>query len=85
MNIVHPFREGNGKSIRIWLDLILKNKLNKVMDWDKINKEDYLLAMERSPIKEVEIKTLIKSALNDKIKNCSYYYERYNLYLVEDL
>lgn len=94
MNIVHPFREGNGRSTRIWLDLILKKELKKVVDWNKITKEDYLLAMERSPIKDVEIKTLIKEALTDKIRSRgiytkgidhSYNYEGYNLYLTEDL
>lgn len=94
MNIAHPFREGNGRSARIWLDLILKKELKKVVDWNKIDKEDYLLAMERSPIKNVEIMTLIKNALTDKIEDRgvyikgidhSYYYEGYNLYLTKDL
>ena len=67
MNVAHPFREGNGRSTRIWLDMILKNNLNKVVDWSKINKEDYLLAMERSPIKDIEIKLLIENALTDRI------------------
>ena len=67
MNIIHPFREGNGRSTRIWLDLILKKELGLVVDWSKVNKEDYLLAMERSPIKDVEIKELLKKALTDKI------------------
>lgn len=94
MNIAHPFREGNGRSVRIWLDLILKKEIKKVIDWNLIDKENYLLAMERSPIKDIEIKTLIKRALTDKIDdrgvymkgiNRSYHYEGYNLYLVEDL
>ncbi|MEG1305730.1 MAG: Fic family protein [Bacilli bacterium] len=94
MNVTHPFREGNGRSMRIWLDLILKKQLNKVIDWNKIDKEDYLLAMERSPIKDTEIKTLIKSALIDdnndrgiymKGIDHSYYYEGYNTYLTQNL
>lgn len=94
MNIVHPFREGNGRSTRIWLDLILKKELKYVVDWNKIDKEDYLLAMERSPIRDIEIKELIKKALTDKIDDRgvymkgidhSYYYEGYNAYLTEDL
>ena len=66
MNIAHPFREGNGRSTRIWLDHILKNEIGKVIDWSKVDKEDYLLAMERSPIKDVEIKVLLKCALTDE-------------------
>lgn len=94
MNIAHPFREGNGRSARIWLDLIFKHELNQVIDWSKINKEDYLLAMERSPIKDIEIKHLLKAALcNDtnarevyiKGIDCSYDYEGYSLYKVGDL
>lgn len=94
MNIAHPFREGNGRSTRIWLDLILKKELGMVVDWSKVDKEDYLLAMERSPIKDVEIKVLLKSALTDKINDrevymkgidASYYYEGYNIYKAEDL
>ena len=94
MNIAHPFREGNGRSTRIWLDMILKKELGKVIDWSKINKEDYLLAMERSPIKDIEIKFLLKEALTDKINNrevymkgidASYNYEGYNVYKTEDL
>ena len=94
MNIAHPFREGNGRSTRIWLDMILKKELGKVIDWSKINKEDYLLAMERSPIKDIEIKFLLKEALTDKINNrevymkgidASYNYEGYNVYKAEDL
>lgn len=94
MNIAHPFREGNGRSTRIWLDLILKKELNKVVDWSKINKEDYLLAMERSPIKDTEIKILLENALTDKINDrqvfmkgidASYSYERYYAYKIEEL
>lgn len=73
MNIAHPFREGNGRSTRIWLDLILKTELNLVVDWNKIDKEDYLLAMERSPIKDIEIKHLIKNVLTDKINDREVY------------
>ena len=91
MNIAHPFREGNGRSTRIWLDCILKRELKQVIDWDKVDKEDYLLAMERSPVKDIEIKFLLKSALTDKINehdrtvymkgiDASYYYEGYNTY-----
>ena len=89
MNIVHPFREGNGRSTRIWLDLILKKELKLVIDWSKINKEDYLLAMERSPIKDVEIKELLKKALTNKINDrevymkgidASYHYVGYTTY-----
>ena len=69
MNIAHPFREGNGRSTRIWLDMILKNRIGKVIDWSKIDKEEYLLAMERSPIKDTEITILLKEALNDKISD----------------
>ena len=94
MNIAHPFREGNGRSTRIWLDLILKKELKLVIDWNKVDKEDYLLAMERSPIKDVEIKVLLKNALTDQIDNrevymkgidASYYYEGYNTFKSEDL
>ncbi|MDD4375526.1 MAG: Fic family protein [Clostridia bacterium] len=94
MNIAHPFREGNGRTTRIWLDLILKKEVKKVVDWNKIDKEDYLLAMERSPIKDIEIKTLIKVALTDKINDRdvytkgidnSYYYEGFNEYLTKNL
>ena len=94
MNIAHPFREGNGRSTRIWLDLILKKELKLVVDWNKVDKEDYLLAMERSPIKDVEIKVLLKNALTDKIDDrevymkgidASYYYEGYNTFKSEDL
>ena len=94
MNIAHPFREGNGRSTRIWLDLILKKELNKVVDWRKVSKEDYLLAMERSPVKDIEIKMLLKDALTDKINDrqvfmkgidVSYQYEGYNTYSTEEL
>ena len=94
MNIAHPFREGNGRSTRIWLDLILKNELNKVIDWCAVDKEDYLLAMERSPIKDIEIKYILKQALTDKVDDrevytkgidYSYYYEGYIVYKAENL
>lgn len=94
MNVAHPFREGNGRSTRIWLDMILKNNLNKVVEWSKINKEDYLLAMERSPIKDIEIKLLIENALTDRINDravymkgidVSYEYEGYYTYKMENL
>lgn len=94
MNIAHPFREGNGRSTRIWLDCIFKKEIGKVIDWSKVEKEDYLLAMERSPIKEVEIKVLLKGALTDEINSrevymkgidSSYHYEGYNAYKAEKL
>lgn len=94
MNIVHPFREGNGRSTRIWLDHILKSEIGKVVDWSKVDKEDYLLAMQRSPIKDVEIKVLLKGALSDKINSrevyikgidASYHYEGYNIFRTEDM
>ena len=94
MNIAHPFREGNGRSTRIWLDHILKNEIGKVVDWSKVDKEDYLLAMERSPIKDVEIKVLLKGALTDEINSCevymksidqSYYYEGFAAFKTEEL
>ena len=94
MNIAHPFREGNGRSTRIWLDNILKNEIGKVVDWSKVDKEDYLLAMERSPIKDVEIKVLLKAALTDEVGSRevyrngidhSYYYEGYTTFKAEDL
>ena len=94
MNIAHPFREGNGRSTRIWLDMILKKEINRVVDWSKVSKEDYLLAMERSPIKNTEIKILLKEALTDKINDrevymkgidASYNYEGYNVYKIENL
>lgn len=93
-NIAHPFREGNGRSTRIWLDHILKNEIGKVVDWSKVDKEDYLLAMERSPIKDVEIKVLLKGALTDEINSRevymkgidhSYYYEGYTTFKAEEL
>ena len=94
MNVAHPFREGNGRSTRIWLDAILKKELGMVIDWSKVDKEDYLLAMERSPIKDVEIKVLLKAALTDKINDRevymkgidqSYHYEGYNVFKSEEL
>lgn len=94
MNVAHPFREGNGRSMRIWLDLILKKELNKVVDWSLVDKDDYLLAMERSPIKDVEIKVLLKAALTDKVNDRdvymkgidnSYYYEGYTIYKTKEL
>lgn len=94
MNIAHPFREGNGRSTRIWLDMILKKEIGKVVDWSKVDKEDYLLAMERSPIKNIEIKLLLKNALTDKINDrdvymkgidASYNYEGYSVYKAEEL
>lgn len=94
MNVAHPFREGNGRSTRIWLDRILKNEIGKVVDWSLVDKDDYLLAMERSPIKDIEIKYLLKSALTDKIDDReifmkgidhSYYYEGYNTYRTNEL
>lgn len=94
MNIAHPFREGNGRSTRIWLDHILKNEISKVVDWSKVDKEDYLLAMERSPIKDIEIKHILKTALTDEINSRevymkgidhSYYYEGYTTFKTEEL
>ena len=94
MNIAHPFREGNGRSTRIWLDHILKNEIGKVVDWSKVDKEDYLLAMERSPIKDVEIKVLLKGALTDELNSRevymkgidqSYYYEGFTAFKTEEL
>ena len=94
MNVAHPFREGNGRSTRIWLDHILKMEIGKVVDWSKVDKEDYLLAMERSPIKDVEIKALLKEALTDEVDSRevymkgidhSYYYEGYTTYKIEEL
>jgi cell filamentation protein len=94
MNIAHPFREGNGRSTRIWLDLLLKKELHLVVDWSHVDKEDYLLAMERSPIRDTEIKYVLKQALTDKVTDRtiymkgidhSYYYEGYTLYKVEEL
>ena len=94
MNVAHPFREGNGRSMRIWLDLMLKNGIGQVVDWSKVDKEDYLLAMERSPIKDVEIKVLLKPALTDDVNSRevfmkgidhSYYYEGYTTFRAEEL
>ena len=94
MNVAHPFREGNGRSTRIWLDLMLKKEIGYVVDWSKVDKEDYLLAMERSPIKDVEIKALRKAALIDEINSRevyrkgidqSYYYERLSAFRAGDL
>lgn len=94
MNVAHPFREGNGRSTRIWLDLMLKKELGCVVDWSFVDKEDYLLAMERSPIKDIEIKVLLKQALTGKINDRdvymkgidhSYYYEGYTVYKTENL
>ena len=94
MNVAHPFREENGRSTRIWLDHILKKEIGKVVDWSKVDKEDYLLAMERSPIKDVEIKVLLKEALTDEVDSRevymkgidhSYYYEGYTTYKIEEL
>lgn len=94
MNIAHPFREGNGRSMRIWLDLILKKELHQVIDWSKVDKEDYLLAMERSPIRDIEIKHVLKQTLTDEINSreiymkgidTSYYYEGYVTYKTEEL
>ena len=94
MNVAHPFREGNGRSMRIWLDLMLKNGIGQVVDWSKVDKEDYLLAMERSPIKDVEIKVLLKAALTDDVNSReifmkgidhSYYYEGYTTFQTDTL
>ncbi len=94
MNIAHPFREGNGRSTRIWLDLILKKELGQVVDWSRVDKEDYLSAMERSPIKDIEIKHILKQALTDKINDRdvymkgidhSYYYEGYSAFKTSNL
>jgi len=94
MNIAHPFREGNGRSMRIWLDLIFKAELQKVVDWSKVDKEDYLLAMERSPIRDIEIKYILKNALTDEINSRevymkgidhSYYYEGYMTFKMDEL
>lgn len=94
MNVAHPFREGNGRSTRIWLDLMLKKEIGYVVDWSKVDKEDYLLAMERSPIKDIEIKFLLKNALTDNVNDReiymegidhSYYYEGYYVYKTKEL
>lgn len=94
MNVAHPFREGNGRSTRIWLDLLLRKELGQVVDWSKVDKDDYLLAMERSPIKDIEIKFLLKNALTEDIHNrevymkgidASYHYEGYTVYKTKEL
>ncbi|EFD04754.1 protein adenylyltransferase Fic [Peptostreptococcus anaerobius] len=94
MNVAHPFREGNGRSMRIWLDCILKNSIGRVVDWSKVDKEDYLMAMERSPIKDLEIKYIIEKALTDRVDDrgiymkgidASYAYEGYTVYRTEEL
>ena len=94
MNIAHPFREGNGRATRIWLDLILKKELGQVIDWSKVDKEDYLLAMERSPIRDIELKHVLRAALTDQVNSRemfmkgidhSYYYEGYTQYKASDL
>ena len=94
MNIAHPFREGNGRSTRIWLDLILKKELGQVIDWSRVDKEDYLSAMERSPVKDIEIKHILKQALTNRINDRevymkgidhSYYYEGYSTFKISDL
>ena len=94
MNVAHPFREGNGRSARIWLDHMLKQEIGKVIDWSKVDKEDYLLAMERSPVKDIEIKYLLKNALTDEVDSRevymkgidhSYYYEGYTTFKTEEL
>ena len=94
MNVAHPFREGNGRSTRIWLDCILKKELHQVVDWSRVDKEDYLLAMERSPIRDLEIKTLLHAALTDQINDrevymkgidASYHYEGYQFFKTETL
>lgn len=93
-NVAHPFREGNGRSTRLWLDCILKQEIKQVIDWSKVDKNDYLLAMERSPIKDIEIKYILKNALTNEIDNreiymkgidTSYHYEGYSVYRMEDL
>lgn len=94
VNIAHPFREGNGRSMRIWLDLMFKKEIQQVIDWSKVDKDDYLMAMERSPIKDIEIKYVLRNALTDLIDDRdmymkgidhSYYYEGYNIYKVKEL
>ena len=94
MNVAHPFREGNGRSTRIWLDCILKKELQQVVDWSRVDKSDYLMAMERSPIKDLEIKTLLRAALTDRINDrqvymkgidASYHYEGYQVFKTEEL
>ena len=94
MNIAHPFREGNGRATRIWLDLILKNEIQQVIDWNMVDREDYLSAMQRSVVKDLEIKTLLRNALTDQIHDralfikgidVSYYYEGYSEFKTEEL
>ena len=94
MNVAHPFREGNGRSTRIWLNCILKKELHQVIDWSQVDKSDYLLAMERSPVKDVEIKALLRAALTEKVRDrevymkgidASYHYEGYHVFKTEDL
>lgn len=94
MNVVHPFRKGNGRSARIWLDAMLKKELGRVVDWSRVDREDYLLAMERSPVRDTEIKALLKAALTDKVSdrqvymkgiNASYRYEGYSTYTMDEL
>ena len=94
MNSAHPFREGNGRSTRIWLNLILKQELHKIIDWSRVDKEDYLLAIERSPIKDIEIKRILKAALTDDVDSRevytkgidhSYYYEGYTTFKTKEL
>ncbi len=94
MNVAYPFREGNGRSTRLWLDAILKRELRQVIDWSQVDKEDYLLAMERSPVRDLELKTLLKAALTDRIHDrevyrkgvdASYYYEGYDVYRMSDI
>ncbi|MGQ4006537.1 Fic family protein [Francisellaceae bacterium CB300] len=94
MNVAHPFREGNGRSMRIWLDLIFKTEIKKVVDWNSIDRDDYLFAMQRSPVKDTEIKLLLKNALTNEVHSAdvfmkgidaSYYYEGYTLYITKDL
>ena len=94
MNIAHPFREGNGRATRIWLDMIFKSELKMIVDWAKVDKDDYLLAMERSPIKDIEIKHLLKNSLSKKIEDssiymkgidASYYYEGYTIYKTQEI
>ena len=94
MNVAHPFREGNGRATRIWLDLMLKTQIKQVVDWNRVDKEEYLSAMQRSPVKDLEIKTLLKQALTDKIDDralfmkgidVSYYYEGYSEFKTEEL
>jgi len=94
MNVAHPFREGNGRSTRIWLDHILKKEIGQVIDWSRVDKDDYLLAMERSPVKDIEIKHILRNALTDKVNDrdvymkgidYSYYYEGYSVYKAQEL